>query len=546
MEPIPTPQPLDAPVSGRRGGSAALLYGITLFAGAATMALELSAVRLLAPWFGTSAAVWTNVIGVVLVALSLGYLVGARLARIGAVERALAWTLLLAGAASAWLPAAARPLARSFLPAGVTLDRAADLLLWGSLATSLALFLLPAAALGCVGPLAVEAVGRRGRLSAGAAGGRILAASTLGSIAGTFAATHLLVPRLGLARTHLLIGGTLVACGLVARLLTRSGARPGGTAAALALAVSPLLAPGPGEPPLAPGRRLLERRESPYQLVRVTETVEPPRLRFLEVDEGFDSFQSVWRPEPGPLGTGYYYDAFALPPWWGAAEGPTWRVLVLGLGAGTAWRVLEGALPAGVALEASGVELDPVVVELGRRWMDLAGGEHRRILEGWDARSALPFLPGPYDEIVLDAYANQVEIPAHLATVEFFGEVRERLAPGGWLVVNVGAFGLDDPVLAAVAHTAAAAFEGEVLAVAVPFSRNVALFARRDADLPVPGSDAWRAPPGELRRLVGRTELANATRRFAPGAPTLTDDRSPLESLQRESLRRAAARRRGP
>lgn len=538
------PPPPAPPPPQRR--SAAALYGVLFLAGGATMALELSAVRLLAPWFGTSVTVWTNVIGVVLFALSAGYLAGARLARRPAVERLLAWALVLAGAASAWLPAATRPLARAFLPEGVTLDRAADLLLWGSLATSLALFLLPAALLGCVGPLAVEAVGRRRGISAGAAGGRVFAASTIGSLAGTFAATHLLVPRLGLALTFVWIGAALFLPGLVGLFVSRDSRRPFGGALALALVLSPALAPETGPPPIAPGRRLLEVRQSPYQLVRVTESVEEPRLRFLEVDEGFDSFQSVWSPQPGPLGSGFYYDAFALPPWWGGASGPAWRVLVLGLGAGTAWRVLEGALPPGVSLDGTGVEIDPVVVELGRRWMDLESGAGRRVLAGWDARAALAGLAGPFDEIVLDAYANQVEIPPHLATVEFFRAVRARLVSGGWLVVNVGAFGLDDPVLEAVARTAAAAFDREVLAMRIPFSRNAALFARRDAALPAPRTSAWRAAPGELGLLAARSEIPGATRVFPPGEAPLTDDRSPLEQLQRESLRRAAERRRAP
>ena len=55
-------------VEGPGRGSAAALLAISALAGAATMVVELAAVRLLAPWFGTSMVVWTNVIAVVLLA----------------------------------------------------------------------------------------------------------------------------------------------------------------------------------------------------------------------------------------------------------------------------------------------------------------------------------------------------------------------------------------------------------------------------------------------------------------------------------------------
>ena len=56
---------------------AALVSGLV---GCAVMGLELTAVRLFAPYFGDSAYVWTNVIGVVMVALALGAFLGGRMA----------------------------------------------------------------------------------------------------------------------------------------------------------------------------------------------------------------------------------------------------------------------------------------------------------------------------------------------------------------------------------------------------------------------------------------------------------------------------------
>ena len=57
-------------------GPAVLAAGATGFG---VMAAELTAVRLLAPHFGDSAYVWTNVIGVILAAMALGATLGGRL-----------------------------------------------------------------------------------------------------------------------------------------------------------------------------------------------------------------------------------------------------------------------------------------------------------------------------------------------------------------------------------------------------------------------------------------------------------------------------------
>ncbi len=524
--------------SGR--GTAGLLV-LVFLAGAGTMSVELAAVRLLAPWYGTSLAVWTNVIGVVLLALAVGYLLGARLAAGRDPGRALAGALLVAGAVVLTLPALARPVAGAFLPPGQTLDGAAELLAWGSLATSLVLFLPPALALGCIGPLAVELVQARTGVHPGTAGGRVLCASTLGSLVGTFGTTHVFLPRVGLGLTFGGAGALLLILGALLLLRRGRGAVPWAVGALL-LATAAAWAPGPGAAGLPAGMRLLAERESPYQRVRIVEVGEGPEAwRLLQVNEGLDSFQSVWSPRPGLLGGGHYYDAFALPPWWDGAVGD-WNVLVLGLGAGTVWRVLEGALPPEARLVSVGVELDPVVVELAQRWMDLPSpGPEREILSGWDARAALRWLPGPFDQIVLDVYANQMEIPAHLATRELFGLLAERLRPGGWLVVNVGGFGLDDPVVEAVAATIAAAFGEDCLALAVPFSRNAALVARRAGRVPGPGSAGWVATEWPVAPFLERAAVPGAWRWIgAEDGPRLSDDRSGLEWLQRRSVERAA------
>ena len=517
-------------------------------AGLGVMAVELAAVRLLAPWFGTSAAVWTNVIGVILLALSLGYLLGARCAA-GPRPAARLCSLLACGAALVLLlPFAAGPVAGLFLPAGLTLDRAAELSTWGSLASAGLLFLAPAVLLGAVGPLAVELVQQRTGAHAGTAGGQVLCVSTLGSLVGTFGTTHLLLPGVG-TRTTFLAAGTLLFLAATGLLLASAAGRRAPAVWIAWLALPPAAWLPAGVPAVEPPWRLLAEAESPYQRLRVIETGQgDERLRLLQVNEGLDSFQSVWRPEPGLLGQGYYYDYLALPLSWPGPERR--RVLVLGLGAGTVFRVLEGLageaeLP---AVELVGVELDPEVIALGRAWFDLGPDlPERRVVRG-DARvvaRALGTQAARFDLVVLDCYANQSEIPAHLATLDFFEELRELLAPEGCLALNVGGFGADDPVVGAVGGTLAEAFDGRVVGVRVPSSRNWILYAfAGQVVAPQAGPGAGGEPSGPLASLLPPLGLPGAVVRFDPAAPDelLTDDRAPLAELQRRSLQEGQAR----
>ena len=56
------------------------LLWTTFISGMSLMALEVNASRILAPYFGSSLFVWSSIIGIVLLALSLGYYYGGKLA----------------------------------------------------------------------------------------------------------------------------------------------------------------------------------------------------------------------------------------------------------------------------------------------------------------------------------------------------------------------------------------------------------------------------------------------------------------------------------
>jgi len=513
------------------------------------MAVELAAVRLLSPWFGTSLVVWTNVLEVILLGLAIGYMLGARLSKGDSSGGTLALVLLFGAVVAGWTPLIAAPVCEWFLPRGLALHDAAQLLTWGSLAAGLVLFLPAAIVLGTVGPLLVEEIGRSGEVHAGTAGGRVLAASTLGSVLGAFGTSYYALshPALGVARSFILVALLLLLCSIWTHVQVRR--RRAGLVSALGVF---LVAPAAlfselRLPVLSEGVVQLGKVESLYQTVRAVEDTRFETIyRYLQVNEGFDSYQSVWAAEIGLLGEGFYYDDFVLPLWW-TPDAAEWQVLVLGFGAGTVHRVMSGAKPVGVELSMTGVELDDDVIALGREWFDLPGDSQGLTIHGGlDARFALNRLEGPYDQIVLDAYANQVEIPPHLSTLEFFSLVREKLTSGGWAIANVGGFGFDDPVVRAIAETLAVAFENEVLVLRVPGARNFTLITRRDAEVPHPERESW-AVNEEARLTMGRLldarELPGGVQLVSPPAQApLTDDRNAIETLQLRSLREGRGR----
>jgi spermidine synthase len=293
-------------------------------------------------------------------------------------------------------------------------------------------------------------------------------------------------------------------------------------------------------PAISSGERLLGAAESSYQSIRVIESggADNPSRR-LVVNEALDSFQSVWSPRPGLLGGGHYYDLFALPLAWQEVP-PTWNLLVLGLGAGTAVRVIGGVLPEDTELVWTGVEIDPAVVRLGQEHMDLAAEPPSRVLTGWDSRAALAVLSGPFEQIILDSYANNMEIPFHLATVEFFSEALDKLAPGGWLTLNAAGFGVQDSLIVSLAGTLAAAADRRALILEVPFSRNAMVFVRRDGEIPFGIEAAKFEAPAPIQTLLQSLGAPGTFRWVEPASADdlLTDDRAPLEQLQRASIAR--------
>ena len=175
------------------------LYVLVFVVGTASLGAEIAAARLMAPFFGASTIIWANTIGVVLVALSIGYWLGGRMADRRPDIRSLCFVVLIAAVLLAVVPFVARPFFDVSVDALDEIEAGAFI---GSLLGVLALIAIPVVLLGSCAPwalrLAVDDVEHAGRVS-----GRLYAISTVGSLTGTMLAALVLIPLVGTQRTFL-------------------------------------------------------------------------------------------------------------------------------------------------------------------------------------------------------------------------------------------------------------------------------------------------------------------------------------------------------
>jgi spermidine synthase len=481
--------------------------------GAATLGAEIAAARLMAPFFGDSTIIWANTIAVVLVALSVGYWFGGRMADRRPHLRGLCLLVLLASALLGVVPIVAHPFLTLSVEAFDTYSVGAFA---GSLLGVLVLVAVPVLMLGAVSPWAIrlklEAVEDSGEVA-----GRMYAISTVGSLVGTFAAALGLIPLVGTQRTF-------EAFALALAVVAAIGA--GRRWAVVPLALAGVMAIPPGTVKAAQNGRVLAEAETTYQYARV---VESDGERRLELNEG-QAVHSVWR--PGHYLTGNYWDAFLVDPAGALGRAPA-RLAILGTGAGTTARAYAHYFP---RTRVDAVEIDGELLRLGERWFGLRPGPNLR-LHAEDARPFLRHAAGGYGAIFVDAY-RQPYIPFYLTTREFFAEVRDRLARDGVVAINVGHPRGSDRLERVLAATLRTAFAHVVRDPVEPV--NTVLLASR---VPITAARLRAAEPSMPLDL--RPVALNAARRLAPGLPggsVYTDDRAPVEWLVDESIVAYAAR----
>jgi spermidine synthase len=481
--------------------------------GAGSLGCEIAGARLLAPYFGASTVIWANTIATVLTALSIGYWIGGRLADRRPDLRVMCTVVQVAAITTALVPLLGRP----FLEGAVeALDEIAAGAFLGSLLAVTVLLAVPVLLMGTIAPfairLSVATVEEAGRVA-----GRLYAISTIGSLAGVFLSALLLIPLIGTQRTFLVfaLAMSVVAAAALPR---RWWLVPLALAAALAI-------PTGGIKDESDDGRVIHETDTEYQYARVIE--KPDGERTLELNEGI-AIHSVYRPN-SYLTDNVWDDYIVLP--LAVLDRPPRKMAILGNAAGTTARAYGHYFP---ATEIDGVEIDGELTEIGRRYFDMRNPRLRTHTD--DARPFLRRSDGGYDTIMVDAY-RQPYIPFYLITEEFFELCRDRLTPGGALIVNVGHPEGDEELEKVATATLRTVFP-HVRRDETEDTNTLLIASERE---PSGGrlAQAARSMPPELA-LVG-AEVAAQLEAPLTGGRSYTDDRAPVEWLIDRSIVEYAA-----
>lgn len=502
------------------------LYLGVFLSGMTSLAVELSASRLLGNYFGSSNLVWACIIGLVLIYLTIGYTLGGKWAdqspKFELFFSILAWAALLVGL----VPLAARPILRL---ASQSFDALNLGPLAGAFIAVLLLFSAPVILLGTASPFAIR-LGLQDKRSSGSFSGRVYAVSTIGSFLGTFLPVLWLIPAFGTYRTFLSLSVCLLLFSIIAlwRTVSRQAALKKSWMF-LFLSLSTIIGlTGTDKSPAG----LVYETESAYNYIQVLELDGMRYLRLNEgqgihsvYQEGVDNYHGAWE---------YTLTApFITPDSCNPAN--VRHIAILGLAAGTSAKEALAVFPNAIV---DGYEIDRRLAEIGWQFFAMPRESEGLNVIVEDARWGLSKSGGGYDVVSIDAFRPPY-IPWHLTTREFFREVRDKMNSRGALVLNIVRVGSNRTLVDALAATLQQVYP-TVLVSDIPGMFNTIIFAARQptSAVKVAQNTACLSAKSDTPRVITdvlTTTLINLQPLPAAGL-VLTDDRAPVEWLTTRML----------
>ena len=391
---------------------------ITAFlTGFLVMTVELVASRILAPYIGTSLFIWTNLLAIILAGLSIGYLVGGKIAIHVLNKKTLALFVVISS-----LCIALTALYSNFVLEIV--NRYISSIHMRALVNSIILFVPQAIALGAITPYIVH-LKQNDLKQKTSIVGNYYALSTLGSIIGVYLTGYFFIPTFG--SISILYMASVIF--FILSLLIHRNFKFYPRLVALGIFIIAYLLRGLFPSSISYPGRLLYRSETMYSKISIIDIPEEKTGRIVRhlYSDRLDS-SSIYI-DNGDIVSPYENIFLELDTQLSQAD----SILLIGAGAYTIPTYLQKKYP---ELKMDIVEIDPTLTSLAKKYFNYNPSPIMTTWHGDGRVFVNTFKNKKYDLIIIDAYSSKY-IPFQLVTKEVIAQYEQLLDDNGAVAVNI-------------------------------------------------------------------------------------------------------------
>lgn len=392
------------------------LETIVFLSGAISMGLEIVAARVLSPYVGNSNIVWTSIIGVILISMSIGYWIGGKRADSGADENTISSILLYSAVATSLI---------SLLETVIVNKVAENIgsLIISAILCAIAVFSIPSFLLAMISPIAVK-IKINEKNNIGKTSGKISSLSTIGSIIGTFLMGFILIRHIGVFNIN--IGVTVILTIMSAIIIKKIDKKYIYKTIMLVSIMGIAIVLGKYLFKIKHPDILLDT-DSQYSRIWVKEIeTQKTTYKTLQVDRALESYIDS---ETGEMGAKYlrYYDLFDY------FNKDAKSTLMIG---GAAYTYPMHYLQKYKDKTIDVVEIDNKMTQIAKEQFGLDTSNPNLKIVDQDGRTYLNYSSKKYDTILLDAFKG-LTAPFELTTFEAVLNAKKMLNDNGMLITNI-------------------------------------------------------------------------------------------------------------
>jgi spermidine synthase len=393
-----------------------LLLFVVFITGAAVLVIEVVAVRILSPYFGSTIFTVSSVLGVILAALSLGYYFGGKMADKYPSKKLFFGIIFISGVSVLFL----QFLNLTLLPIlGNYLS-----IINGPLIASVILFFIPAILMGMLSPLVIKLQQDQSPdRGIGGISGQVFFWSTLGSIFGSLFTGFILIPNFGINQIVLTTGFILILLGFLPIVTMANSKKLSIKLLILLFIIGSMMT-------MAHSARsetnFIYQKDGVYEKLLIYDEEYNGRMtRFFVQDRSPSSAMFL---DGDDLVFEYtkYYSLYKV-----ANPNPK-EILVMGAAAYSIPKKMLSELP---EANVDVVEIEPALEDLAKKYFNLPDSPKlTTYIE--DGRHYLTTTDKKYDVIFSDVYSSLYSIPMHFTTQEFYQIAKDKLNQDGIFIAN--------------------------------------------------------------------------------------------------------------